>query len=78
MELVDIEVVGVMNEMVVKVVEVMGKDPISPESGSSLSEFTGSSEGSLMCKPLTPDMSPVICPIKIYQKIHWMMQLNKG
>ena len=41
MELLDIEIVGVMNELVVRVVDMMGKNPISPESGSSLSEFTG-------------------------------------
>ena len=64
MQLVDTEDVGVMNELVVKVVEAMAEKPISPDSGTSLSEFTGSSEGSPMSKPLTPDMSPITHPIK--------------
>ena len=68
MEPVNIEVVGVMNELVVRVVEVMEKDPISLESGRSLSEFTGHSEGSPMSKPPTQDMSPIIPPIKDIQK----------
>ena len=33
---------------------------MSPESGRSLSEFTGSSS-TPTSKPLTPDMSPIIC-----------------
>ena len=43
MELVDVEVVDVVHEMVIRVIEVMGKNLMSPESGSSLSEFTDSS-----------------------------------
>ena len=39
-----------------------GENPHSPESGNSLSEFTGSS-GSSMSKPMTPIMSPIIHPI---------------
>ena len=50
MELVKTEVVGVVNELVVRVVEVMGEKPISLESGTSLSEFAGSSEGLSMSK----------------------------
>ena len=63
MELVDIGVVDVVHEMVIRVIEVMGENPMSLETGSSLSEFTGSSSKPIS-KPLTPDMSSVICPIK--------------
>ena len=64
MELVEIDVVGIMNELVVIVVEALGENQVSTGSGTSLSEFTGSSEGSAMSKPPTTDMSSIIHPIK--------------
>ena len=63
MELVDIDIADVVHEMVIRVIEVMGENPMFLETGSSLSEFTGSSSTPIS-KPLTPDMSPIICPIK--------------
>ena len=59
MEPVDIVVFDVVHEMVIRVVEAMGENPICPESGSSPSELTGSS-GSPMSKPLTSDLSCTI------------------
>ena len=61
MELVDIEVADVVPEIVIRVIETMGENPVSLESGSFLSEFTGSSS-TPTSKPLTPDMSPIIHP----------------
>ena len=63
MELVDIEVVDVVHEMVIRAIEVMGVNPIFTESGSPLSELAGSSSPPIS-KPPTPDMSSIICPIK--------------
>ena len=59
MDLVDIEVVDVVHEMITRVIEVMGGNPMSLESGSSLAEFTGSSSTPISKHP-TPDMSSII------------------
>ena len=61
MELVDLEVADVVPEIIIRVIEAMGENPVSLESGSSLSEFTGSSS-TPTSKPLAPDMSPIIHP----------------